>query len=58
MDNAGQAVQCRDCGMMQEIRADMEIKDYQCPTCWHRHRAGKESRRDEQSCELFIGGIL
>ncbi len=37
-DINSQFVRCKTCGTAQEIRSEIEIKDYQCPSCWHEHR--------------------
>lgn len=42
-----QSVQCRDCGAVTEVQSEIAITDYQCPECWHRHRAGKEAETDD-----------
>lgn len=47
MNNTGQAVQCRSCGAVTEVQSEIAITDYQCPECWHRHRAGKDCRESE-----------
>lgn len=48
MDNTGQAVRCRSCGTVTEVQSEIVITDYQCPECWHRHRAGKEVKTNDK----------
>jgi len=44
-----QIVQCRSCGAAIEVQSEIVITDYQCPKCWHRHRAGKEAKTNDKS---------
>lgn len=45
-DNIGQAVRCRDCDAVTEVQSEIVITDYQCPKCWHRHRAKEAKEHD------------